>query len=169
LFRFSDFYILQFIEFPQKTKPKHQNTNIQNGEVAQHRPQWRTERERKMQCMTTNKVLQNMIYGVSCGWQKTIRLFGKGFRAMIDAEDNRKLILRCGFARPKTYTAPVGISWQVLEADDFGYPIVIRGIDIEQVGNVAASLRRAKKMNLQGQGIRYDGEMRKIRTKKGKR
>ena len=112
---------------------------------------------------------QNMIHGVSCGWEKRMRLFGKGFRASMDANDSRKLIMRCGFARPMVLVAPIGIAWHVVEPDDTGYPIVVRGIDIEQLGTVCASLRRAKKMNLQGQGVRYDGEMRRIRTKKGKR
>ena len=110
-----------------------------------------------------------MVYGVSCGWEKRIRLFGKGFKAAIHPDDPRKLQLRCGFARPMTFIAPQGISFEVLDPDDLGYPIVIRGVCIIQVGNVAASLRKAKKMNLQGQGIRYDGEARKVRTKKGKR
>ena len=98
-----------------------------------------------------------------------MRLFGKEFRASIHQNDDRKLIMRCGCSKPMVLTAPIGIAWHVLENDDGGYPIVIRGIDIEQLGNVCASLRRAKKMNLQGQGVRYDGEKRRIRTKKGKR
>ena len=142
---------------------------IQNGSFTTHQARWRNERERKMQSMTTAKIIKNAIYGVSCGWEKRMRLFGKGFRASIDMNDERKLIMRCGFAKPMVLIAPIGISWTVLEPDDTGYPIVVRGIDIEHVGNVCASLRRAKKMNLQGQGVRYDGEMRRIRTKKGKR
>lgn len=122
-----------------------------------------------MQAFTTKKIVRNMIYGVSSGWEKRMRLFGKGFRASIDQNDERKLIMRCGYVRPMVLTAPIGISWSVGESDDTGYPIIVRGIDLEQVGNVCASLRRAKKMNLQGQGVRYDGEMRRIRTKKGKR
>ena len=142
---------------------------IQNGKFMTQQFRWRTDRERKMQSMTTSKIIKNMIYGVSNGWEKRMRLFGKGFRASIDQNDDRKLIMRCGFAKPMVLTAPIGINWFVLEPDDIGYPIVVRGIDIEQLGNVCASLRRAKKMNLQGQGVRYDGEMRRVRTKKGKR
>eukprot|EP01084_Bolivina_argentea_P104350 186852_1 len=142
---------------------------IQNEQFMTQQFRWRTDRERKMQSGHTRKVLQNMIYGVSCGWEKRMRLFGKGFRASIDTQDERKLILKCGFARPLVFTAPIGISWHVLEPDDTGYPIVVRGIDIEQLGTCCHALRRAKKMNLQGQGVRYDGEVRKIRTKKGKR
>eukprot|EP00484_Ammonia_sp_Unknown_P018042 CAMPEP_0197026668 /NCGR_PEP_ID=MMETSP1384-20130603/6712_1 /TAXON_ID=29189 /ORGANISM="Ammonia sp." /LENGTH=238 /DNA_ID=CAMNT_0042455373 /DNA_START=68 /DNA_END=784 /DNA_ORIENTATION=- len=142
---------------------------IQNGQFMTQQFRWRSDRERKMQSMTTAKVLKNAVYGVSCGWEKRMRLFGKGFRASIDVNDERKLIMRCGYARPMVLTAPIGISWHVLEPDDTGYPIVVRGIDLEQVGNVCAGLRRAKKMNLQGQGVRYDGEIRRIRTKKGKR
>jgi len=142
---------------------------IQNGEFMTQQFRWRTDRERKMQSMTTSKVLKNMIYGVSCGWEKRMRLFGKGFRASIDTKDERKLIMRCGFARPMVLTAPSGIAWHVLEPDDIGYPIVVRGIDLDHLGQVCAALRRARKMNLQGQGVRYDGEVRRIRSKKEKR
>lgn len=142
---------------------------VQNGEFMTQQFRWRTDRERKWQSVTTAKTMKNLIYGVSCGWEKRMRLFGKGFRAAMDQDDPRKLILRAGFARPMVLVAPIGISWHVLEPDDVGYPIVVRGIDLQQLGNVCMSLRRAKKMNMQGQGVRYDGEMRRIRTKKGKR
>ncbi|ETO34512.1 50S ribosomal protein L6 [Reticulomyxa filosa] len=119
--------------------------------------------------MTTSASIKSMIYGVTCGWEKRLRLLGKGYRATLDDKDKRKLILRCGYRQPVEVWAPIGSSFQVLEGDDTGIPIIVRGMDIEQVGNIAAALKRIKKLNKQGQGIRYDKEVREIKSKKGKR
>jgi large subunit ribosomal protein L6 len=105
-------------------------------------------------------LIDNMIIGVSAGFQKTLEISGVGYRAEV-AGENLKLFL--GFSKPVEYKIPKGISVKI----DKQVSMVFSGIDREFVGRVAAEIRALKKPEpYKGKGIRYLGE--KIRRKVGK-
>ncbi len=103
--------------------------------------------------------LANLITGVTIGWTKTLELSGVGFRA---ATSGNSLVLTLGFSHPVTIVPPQGISFQIVEGK-----IVVSGINKQQVGQAAASIREIKKPEpYKGKGIKYTGEY--IRKKAGK-
>lgn len=108
---------------------------------------------------TTRTILHNMIYGVSTGWVKTLELVGVGFRAAVSGEE---LQLTIGYSHPVKVKAPRGITFSISENK-----IQITGADKQQVGEVAAIIRRLRPPEpYKGKGIRYLGEI--IRKKAGK-
>ena len=103
--------------------------------------------------------LANHITGVTTGWTKTLELSGVGFRV---ATSGNSLVLTLGFSHPVTIVPPEGILFQIVEGK-----IVVSGINKQQVGQVAASIREIKKPEpYKGKGIKYTGEY--IRKKAGK-
>jgi large subunit ribosomal protein L6 len=105
-------------------------------------------------------LINNMVTGVSSGFEKSLEISGVGFRAEI-AGNNLKLAL--GFSSPVQYTVPKGIDVKV----DKQTNIVVSGIDKQLVGRVASEIRALKKPEpYKGKGIKYAGEH--IRRKAGK-
>jgi large subunit ribosomal protein L6 len=101
----------------------------------------------------------NMVHGVTAGWQKTLELNGVGFKMNV-AGKNLKLSL--GFSHDIDYAIPEGIN-----ADIQGNKLTIAGIDKELVGKVASEIRSLKKPEpYKGKGFKYDDEV--IRRKAGK-
>lgn len=108
----------------------------------------------------TRSLIFNMIVGVSEGWVKKLELVGVGYRAEANGE---KIVLSVGFSHPVEVMAPVGISFVVSD----NTKITVLGINKEQVGQVAANIRKIKPPEpYKGKGIRYDGEH--IKRKPGK-
>lgn len=105
----------------------------QDGKMCLHKPQWRLSYEHRFQSSITATLVRNMIHGVSCGWKKTVRLYGKGYRAFVDEDNPRRLTIRCGHVKPIIVEAEVGTSFEVLKPDDMGYPIVVRGMSLDHV------------------------------------
>ncbi len=108
----------------------------------------------------TRSLLNNMVQGVSQGFHKTLDVVGVGYRAEVKG---RVLHLSLGFSHPVEYPIPQGI--------DIECPvitrIVVRGIDKELVGKVAAEIRAYRSPEpYKGKGIRYEGE--EVRKKAGK-
>ncbi|MBI2507143.1 MAG: 50S ribosomal protein L6 [Candidatus Niyogibacteria bacterium] len=109
---------------------------------------------------TSVRHLQNMIEGVTKGYEKKMELEGIGFRAEVKGSD---LVLNLGFSNPVTVPAPKGVSFSVEKNK-----ITVSGPDKEIVGNTAATIRRYKKPEpYKGKGIRYSGEV--IKRKAGKK
>lgn len=105
-------------------------------------------------------LIANMVMGVEKGWQKKLELIGVGFRAQTEGE---KLILNIGYSHPVEVVAPQGIQFTVAD----NTKITVSGIDKNLVGQMAASIRKAKPPEpYQGKGIRYLGEY--VRRKAGK-
>lgn len=103
--------------------------------------------------------LANHIQGVTTGWTKTLELSGVGYRVAMSGDS---LVLTLGFSHPVTVVPPKGISFQIVEGK-----IVVSGINKQEVGQVAASIREIKKPEpYKGKGIKYMGEY--IRKKAGK-
>ncbi|QQG45847.1 MAG: 50S ribosomal protein L6 [Candidatus Niyogibacteria bacterium] len=104
--------------------------------------------------------LNNMIDGVTKGFEKKLELEGVGFRAEVRGND---LVLNLGFSHPITVSPPKGVSFSVEKNT-----IIVSGPDKETVGNLAATIRSHKKPEpYKGKGIRYSGEI--IRRKAGKK
>ncbi|HEY8490384.1 MAG TPA: 50S ribosomal protein L6 [Dehalococcoidia bacterium] len=107
----------------------------------------------------TRTLLANMVTGVTEGFSKTLEIQGVGYRAQLQGS---KLVLSVGFSHPVEVTPPPGISFEVE-----GNRVTVRGIDKEQVGQVAANIRAIRPPEpYKGKGIRYLGEY--VRRKAGK-
>jgi len=105
-------------------------------------------------------LLKNMVVGVSEGFTKELEIHGVGYRATLKGKD---IELQVGFSHTVLVEAPEGITFDVPEQTR----IVISGIDKEQVGQVAADVRKVRPPEpYKGKGIRYVGEY--VRRKAGK-
>jgi large subunit ribosomal protein L6 len=106
-------------------------------------------------------LIQNMVTGVSTGFQKDLQIEGVGYRAEVKGTD---LVLSVGFSHPVTIKPPAGIAFTV---DEKARIIQIKGYDREQVGQMAADIRRIRLPEpYKGKGLRYVGEH--VRRKAGK-
>lgn len=109
---------------------------------------------------TTRSVIQNMISGVTDGFSKTLELVGVGYRA---SKSGNKLVLNVGYSHPVEFVQAEGIEFEVPANNK----IIVRGIDKELVGEVAANIRAVRKPEpYKGKGIKYEGE--RIIRKEGK-
>jgi large subunit ribosomal protein L6 len=105
-------------------------------------------------------LLANMVVGVSEGFSKTLEIQGVGYRATQKGSDIELLV---GFSHSVEVNAPSGITLEVPEPTR----IIVSGIDKEQVGQVAANIRKVRPPEpYKGKGIRYAGEH--VRRKAGK-
>lgn len=108
----------------------------------------------------TRTLISNMVTGVTQGYEKRLELTGVGYRA---TKSGSKLVLTVGFSHPVEVEPPAGIE---LEAPTVN-AVLVRGIDREAVGEVAAGIRQIRPPEpYQGKGIRYQGEH--VRRKVGK-
>ncbi|MGH2573907.1 MAG: 50S ribosomal protein L6 [Actinomycetota bacterium] len=108
----------------------------------------------------TRSLIANMVEGVTAGFEKRLEIVGVGYRAALKDSD---LELALGFSHPVRFPAPSGIEFEVPAPNR----IVVRGIDKQQVGEVAAEIRKIRKPEpYKGKGIRYEGEY--VRKKAGK-
>lgn len=110
---------------------------------------------------TTRAVLANMIHGVNAGFVRTLEIEGVGYRAEMK---DRTLVLYMGYSHPVEMEPPQGISFDV---DQKARQVFVRGCDKEQVGQVAANIRKVRPPEpYHGKGLHYLGE--RIRRKAGK-
>lgn len=102
-----------------------------------------------------------MVDGVTQGFSKELDIVGVGYRAIPKGPGSLELAL--GFSHPVNVTAPDGVTFEVPSPTH----IVIRGIDKEKVGQIAADIRKIRKPEpYKGKGIRYTGE--RVLRKAGK-
>ncbi len=105
-------------------------------------------------------LLFNAVFGVNQGYKKTLKLHGTGYRV---ATKGKNLQLSVGYSHPVDYAPPAGVDIKI----EGNNTIVITGIDKQQVGQVAANIRKIKPPDAyKGKGIRYDDEQ--VKTKPGK-
>ena len=108
----------------------------------------------------TRALLANMVTGVSEGFNKTLEIVGVGYRVQLQG---KKLVLGLGFSHPVEVEQPEGITFEVPNPNT----IVIKGIDKQKVGQIAADIRAIRPPEpYKGKGIRYQGEQ--VRRKVGK-
>jgi len=101
---------------------------------------------------TMRSLLANMAHGVSEGYERKLELVGVGYRAQVQGKN---LNLTLGFSHPVVYAAPEGINIEAPSQTE----VVITGTDKQQVGQVAAEIRRFRPPEpYKGKGVRYAGE-----------
>ncbi|GKV55102.1 50S ribosomal protein L6 [Sporosarcina sp. NCCP-2222] len=109
---------------------------------------------------TTRSLLNNMVVGVSQGFERTLELVGVGYRAQLQGN---KLVLNVGYSHPVEFTPEEGIQVEVPS----NTKIIVRGINKERVGALASNIRQVRPPEpYKGKGIKYEGEQ--IRRKEGK-
>ena len=110
---------------------------------------------------TTRALLHNMVVGCGEGFTRVLEYNGVGYRAELQGKD---LVLNVGYSHPVNYPAPDGITFDV---DARTRLIKIMGRDRQQVGQVAAEIRKVRPPErYHGTGIRYQGE--EVKLKAGK-
>jgi large subunit ribosomal protein L6 len=129
------------------------------GDIVVTRPD--DERVSKSLHGLTRTLVSNMVVGVTQGYEKKLEIVGVGYRVM--AKGPTELEFALGFSHPVKVTAPDGITFAVESNTKFA----VQGIDKQQVGEVAANIRKLRKPEpYKGKGVRYAGE--KVRRKVGK-
>ena len=132
--------------------------SFKDGEINVTRPS--DAREMRSLHGTTRALIQNMIIGVTDGFQKELQLVGVGYRA--DVSDNGITVL-VGYSHPIKYPAPEGVTLECPNQTT----IVVSGADKQKVGQTAAEIRAFRPPEpYKGKGIRYRGEQ--VRRKAGK-
>ena len=105
-------------------------------------------------------LLNNLVVGVTTGFEKTLEIVGTGYRAQAEG---KKLTINAGYSHPVVFDAPEGVSFETPNATI----IVVKGISKQVVGNLAADIRAVRKPEpYLGKGIKYKDEH--IRRKEGK-
>jgi large subunit ribosomal protein L6 len=131
---------------------------LEDGSVRVERPS--DERLHRALHGLTRTLVANMVEGVTNGYEKRLEIVGVGYRAALKDSD---LELALGFSHAVEVAAPPGIEFEVPAPNR----IVVRGIDKQLVGQVAANIRKIRKPEpYKGKGVRYEGEY--VRKKAGK-
>jgi large subunit ribosomal protein L6 len=133
--------------------------NIEDGHVVVKRPT--DQRRHRALHGLTRSLLNNMVLGVSQGFNRTLEIEGVGYRAELQGNN---LVLYVGFSHPVVIEPPTGISFVVEKGSR---TIIISGVDKETVGETAARIRRIRPPEpYKGKGIRFLNEY--VRRKAGK-
>ncbi|WP_458415185.1 50S ribosomal protein L6 [Schinkia sp. CFF1] len=134
------------------------NIKVEDNVLTVERPS--DEKEHRSLHGTTRSILGNMVEGVTKGYERGLELIGVGYRA---TKSGNKLVLNVGYSHPVEIQPEAGIEIEVPS----NTKIVVKGIDKERVGAVAANIRAVRSPEpYKGKGIRYEGEF--VRRKEGK-
>lgn len=150
-------------ELSQKVDPA-LTLKLENGTLHVSRPSDSKEHKSKHGLYRT--LVNNMVVGVTNGYTKQLEIHGVGYRATKVGEN---LVIQVGYSHPVEVQPPKGITLSVDGIDQAtkATKISVSGIDKQQVGEVAATIRRIRKPEpYKGKGIRYAGEA--VRRKAGK-
>ncbi|MBM7601759.1 large subunit ribosomal protein L6 [Virgibacillus halotolerans] len=132
--------------------------NIQENEITFERPS--NHKDHRALHGTTRSLISNMVIGVHKGFEKSLDIIGVGYRAQMQG---KKLVLNAGYSHPVEIEAEEGIEIEVPKNTQ----IIVKGIDKELVGAVAANIRAIRPPEpYKGKGIRYVDEY--VRRKEGK-
>ena len=131
---------------------------IEDGKIIVRRPS--DEKLHKALHGLTRTLINNMIIGVTNGFEKGLEINGVGYRAQ---KQGKKLILTLGYSHPVEIEEPSGITIDVPAPNK----IIVKGIDKQLVGEIAAKIRSKREPEVyKGKGIKYETEV--IRRKEGK-
>jgi large subunit ribosomal protein L6 len=135
--------------------------NVEQGDDGVSITPANDTREARAAWGTTRALIQNMVTGVSAGYEKKLAIQGVGYRAAMQGKDVK---LSLGFSHEVVYQAPQGITLAVPAPTE----VVVTGIDKQQVGQVAAEIRGWRPPEpYKGKGVRYAGEQ--VFRKEGKK
>ena len=132
---------------------------IENGSIKtiQKNP----SKEANMVQGTSNSLINNMLIGVSKGFEKGLEAVGVGYRFNVQGN---KIVVNAGFSHPVEVLIPEGLSAELVSATE----ITIKGIDKQKVSEFAANVRKIREPEpYKGKGIRYKDEV--VRRKEGKK
>ena len=142
-----------------RTVPGAISVRRDEGTLLVERPN--DERQNRSLHGLTRTLVSNMVVGVTDGFSRELEIIGVGYRA--EALTPTQLRLALGFSHPVLMEAPEGVTFEVPTQTR----IIVRGIDKEVVGQVAANIRAVRKPEpYKGKGVRYLGE--KVLRKAGK-
>ncbi len=142
----------------ERVLPSEMEIKVEEGSIVVTRP----NDLKKMKSLhgLTRSLLNNMVVGVTEGYEKKLEVNGVGYRA---AKQGKKLVLNLGYSHPVEMEDPEGVE-TVLEGQNI---IIVKGIDKEKVGQFAAEIRDTRRPEpYKGKGIKYADEV--IRRKVGK-
>ncbi len=132
----------------------------ENGELVVTRPT--DQRHHRALHGLTRSLLNNMVVGVTEGFQRVLEIHGVGYRAQ---QEGQNLVLQIGKSHPVEYPPPS--SDVTFEVSRDGRTVTVSGIDKQQIGELAAKIRKERPPEpYKGKGIRYQGEY--VRSKAGK-
>ena len=132
--------------------------SVEDGTITVSRPD--DHRENRSLHGLSRSLVNNMVVGVTQGYKQDMEIFGVGYRVLAKGSD---LEFSLGYSHTVPVAAPDGITFAVDGATKFS----ISGIDKQQVGQIAANIKRLRKHDpYKGKGIRYAGEQ--VRRKVGK-
>ncbi|WNB91957.1 50S ribosomal protein L6 [Bacillus sp. NEB1478] len=132
--------------------------NLQDNQITVERPS--DHKEHRALHGTTRSVLNNMVIGVTNGYERALDIIGVGYRA---SKAGNKLVLNVGYSHPVEIVPEQGIDIEVPS----NTKVIVKGIDKQRVGEVAANIRSVRAPEpYKGKGIRYEGEF--VRRKEGK-
>ncbi len=141
------------------TFPAAMEISLEDGIITVERPS--DERTHRALHGMTRALINNMVTGVSSGFEKVLEINGVGYRAEMDGNN---LVLHVGYSHPVKVEPPEGISFEV---DSRTRQIKIMGYDKQSVGHIAANIRKVRPPEpYKGKGIKYLDE--RIRRKAGK-
>ncbi|WP_216210472.1 50S ribosomal protein L6 [Amycolatopsis aidingensis] len=133
-------------------------TRAEDGSLEVTRPD--DERENRSLHGLSRTLVNNLVVGVTQGFEKKLEIHGVGYRVQAKGTD---LEFALGFSHPVTIQAPEGITFSVESPTKFS----VSGIDKQKVGQTAAVIRKLRRPDpYKGKGLRYEGE--RIRRKVGK-
>ena len=134
------------------------NIEINDGVITVSRDS--DAKEYRSQHRLARTLINNMIEGVTKGYEKKLILVGVGYKA---EKKGNTLVMNLGYSHPVEMPDPEGITTEVPDATT----VIVKGIDKAFVGNYAANIRKWRVPEpYKGKGIKYDGEV--IRRKEGK-
>ena len=142
----------------ERVLPSEMEIKVEDGNIVVSRP----NDLKKMKSLhgLTRSLLNNMVVGVTEGYEKKLEVNGVGYRA---AKQGKKLVLNLGYSHPVEMEDPEGVE-TVLDGQNI---IIVKGIDKEKVGQFAAEIREKRAPEpYKGKGIKYADEV--IRRKVGK-
>lgn len=143
----------------EHTFPSDMQVTLEDGQILVQRPT--DNREHRSMHGTTRALIQNMVTGVSTGFNRVLEINGVGYRAEVQGKN---LVLNVGYSHPVVIEAPDGLSFEV---ETRTRQVKILGADKQQVGQMAADIRKIRPPEpYLGKGIKYLEET--IRRKAGK-
>ncbi|MEA4890953.1 MAG: 50S ribosomal protein L6 [Peptococcaceae bacterium] len=131
---------------------------VEDGHIVVTRPS--DDKEHRAHHGLIRALVQNMVTGVTAGYEKSLDLVGVGYRAQMQGQ---KLVLAVGYSHPVEVNPPQGLSIECPAPTK----IVVKGADKQAVGQLAADIRKIRQPEpYKGKGIRYSDEV--VRIKAGK-
>jgi large subunit ribosomal protein L6 len=140
----------------------HKNMNVKVDDAKKAILVERPDNERQNRALhgLTRSLINNLVLGVTKGYEKRLKIEGIGYQARMD---KKSVVLTVGYANPVTMTPPEGVTVTLPDPNT----IVITGADKQKVGQFAAEVRRVRPPEpYKGKGIRYENEV--VRRKEGK-